>query len=54
MYVEMAKDHEVNLMGMNLKEAVALRKIIENAERGEFLMFYRVFVTLEQIIERTK
>ena len=40
--------------GDDLKEAVALQKILDNAERGEFLMFYRGFVELGQIIERMK
>ena len=54
MYVDVNSDDQVNLMGMTLKEAVALQKILDNAGRGEFLMFYRVFVELGQIIERMK
>lgn len=49
MYVEKTKDLEVNLMGMSLEEAIALKTVIEGAGFHERHMFNRVLHQLNSL-----
>ena len=52
MYVEMTKDHEVNLMGMSIEEAVALQQMIEWACLPERRVFNGVLQQLKQPFDK--
>lgn len=52
MYVEMDKNLEVNLMGMSLEEAVALKVMIEGASLEERRIFNGVLRQLNQPFDK--
>ena len=52
MYVELTKDLEVNLMGMSIDEAVALKEMIEGAGLEERRTFNNVLQQLKQPFDK--
>ena len=52
MYVDVTRDHEVNLMGMSWEEAVALQHMIEGAGLPERRTFNHVLRQLRAHVEK--
>ena len=52
MYVEMTRELEVNLMGMSIEEALALKAMIEGAGLEERRTFNDVLRQLKQPIDK--